>query len=64
MCDFYKNIITDKQYNLIPSWRLIELPVAFIMKDDVSNQYNFWIECDDFFYSGTYLKDIKYCPKC
>jgi hypothetical protein len=63
MCDFCKNIITKEDYKSLSLYdRVFNLPGSFIMKEEDKN--NLWYECEDDFYSGMYLEDIKYCPKC
>lgn len=62
MCDFCKNIITKEDYESLSWIAKIDLPAVFIMKE--KNEYDLWYECDDDFYSGSYLGDVKYCPKC
>jgi hypothetical protein len=62
MCGFCENVITKEHYESLSSIDKIDLPLAFMMKED--NKYNLWYECDDYYYSGNYLENIKYCPYC
>lgn len=66
MCDFCNknNIITNEYYDSLHWSNRYELPMTFIMKDNILNQYHLFIQCDDDYYSGKYIEDIKYCPKC
>jgi hypothetical protein len=62
MCNFCENIITKEYYESLSFSDKDKLPLAFIMSGD--NKYNLWCECDDYYYSGNYLTNIKYCPYC
>ena len=64
MCEFCRDIITNEKYDSLSGFDKCALPRSCIMKDNVLNQYHIFFECDDYYYSGKYLKDIKYCPKC
>ena len=64
MCDFCENIIINEEYDSLSGFDRYDLPMSFIMKDNILNQYHLFFECDDWYYSGRYLEDIKYCPKC
>lgn len=66
MCNFCSdiNIITSEKYYSLSSVEKNNLPIIFIMKDDIVNQYHLSLDCEGFLYSGPYLNDIKYCPKC
>lgn len=63
MCGFCENIITKEYYESLSSIDKIDLPFAFIMKEE-EDKYHLWYECDDYYYSGNYLTNIKYCPYC
>jgi len=63
MCDFCSNIITKEEYTSLPFLdRIRNFPKTFIMKN--KDKYNLWDDCDDYYYSGVCLYNIKYCPKC
>ena len=58
MCDFCNNIISEKEYRSLDTWDRNNAIIKINSYD-----YGLWIECDDYFYSGTKLW-IKYCPMC
>ena len=64
MCEFCENIITNEEYDSLSIYDKIDIPKSFIMKDNILNQYHLFLECDDYYYSGKYLENIEYCPKC
>ena len=64
MCNFCEDIITNEKYDSLSFEDKYNLPIAFIIKDNILDRYHLWIECEDYYYSGKYLKNIKYCPIC
>ena len=58
MCDFCDNIKNIEEHCEMSSWDRHD---AIVKKSN--GIYSLWIECDDYYYSGTVM-DIAFCPIC
>jgi hypothetical protein len=66
MCDFCKNIETLKKIKT-GAFRGGYYPTenkTQIVYSDIDNDFNLFVGCDDSFYSGIELQNIRYCPYC
>jgi hypothetical protein len=59
MCDFCNNIPTLDDYKKISPYDRYNA----IVYSHHSNKYWFWVEIDDYYYSGI-KEEIYYCPMC
>lgn len=59
MCDFCNKIYNEDELNSQYCREVCDC----ITYDENNNNYNFWHECDDDYYTGN-IMEIKYCPEC
>lgn len=60
MCDFCNDIPNLKDYRKFDAWDRR----SSIIYDEENNKYHYWSECDDYYYTGIEIYDVKYCPMC